>query len=286
MSRPAEQFPELDLVEPAISEVLVVPLIDGSQHPLGALWIASHDKASRFDATDAGVLEMLAAQVVLALKVAGDAAEHARVLEAKDAALLDAHHRTKNTIQVATSLLTLQAARSHSAEARAALKEATSRLSVLAGVHELLHHSADGRQAVGLPALIGTLADGLRQSFPDMAGRVQLRVRVDGVSLDPDRAVPLALMVNEAVTNAYKHAFPDGRRGEIAVSLEKVGYNGTGALTLTVRDDGVGLPAKGRDGSLGLKLIQSFAQQLNGDLSLTGEGGTTIALRVPVARHL
>jgi two-component sensor histidine kinase len=91
--------------------------------------------------------------------------------------------------------------------------------------------------------------------------------------------------VNEAVTNAYKHAFPDGRTGEIGVTLEKVGLDGTGALALTVWDNGIGLPAKGRDGSLGLTLIRRFGEQLGGELTLSGEGhgGTTVTLRLPVS---
>ncbi len=105
------------------------------------------------------------------------------------------------------------------------------------------------------------------------------------MSLDPDRAIPLALVVNEAVTNDYKRAFPDGRTGEIAVSVKRTGYDGTGALTLTVRDNGMGLPTKARDGSLGLKLIRRFGEQLNGDLNVSGEDheGTTIALRLPLS---
>ncbi len=113
---------------------------------------------------------------------------------------------------------------------------------------------------------------------------MRLRVRADeGVSLPPDTAIPLALAANEAATNACKHAFPDGRAGEIEVRLERGAADG--ALVLSVRDDGVGLPAQAprEGGGLGLELIRGLARKAGAALTLSGEGGTTVALTLPAA---
>ena len=101
-----------------------------------------------------------------------------------------------------------------------------------------------------------------------------------GVSLAPEKAIPLELIINEAVTNACKHAFPGDRCGTIHVSLDVA----DSLLRLVVRDDGVGLAAQPRDGSLGLRLIRSFARQLRADLEIMSDAGTIVSLSVPLSR--
>ena len=281
---PGLDHPELGLEWPAIREALVAPLQGAGGRPLGALWLLHHDDADRFDAVDAHLLEMVGTQVALALDLTEEADARARALDAKDMQVADAHHRAKNAIHSAASMLKLEVRRAQSPEACDVLRRAMDRLRAMADVHELLQGGEGDRRQVDLPVLVGRLADGLRRSFPEMAERVHLDAAVDDVSLDPERSMPLALLINEAVTNAYKHAFPDGRTGRIAVDLRVTGHDGTAAVQLSVRDDGVGLPVEGRDGSLGLQLIRGFGRQIGGDLSVTGaREGTTVALRFPDA---
>ncbi len=178
-------------------------------------------------------------------------------------------------------MLRLQARAAPSAEARAALDEALGRLGVFASAHELLCRAATGAGAVEVAALLERLVDALRWSACCADGRVRLRVRADeGVSLPPDVAVSLALVANEAVTNACKHAFTDGRAGEVEVRL---GRRADGALVLAVRDDGVGLPVQAPEGGLGMRLIRGFVRKVGATLALSGEGGTTVALTLPAA---
>lgn len=275
VSRPARVFRYFEAAEPEIVEGLVVPVrgIDAAP-PLGTLWVVHHDRRGRFDAEDARVMEELAVQMTLALGLLRDAA-------ARDAATQEVHHRVKNTLAATAGVLRLQARAAPSAEARAALDEALGRLGVFASAHELLCRAATGAGAVEVAALLEHLVDALRWSACCADGRVRLRVRADeGVSLPPDVAVSLALVANEAVTNACKHAFPDGRAGEVEVRL---GRRADGALVLAVRDDGVGLPVQAPEGGLGMRLIRGFVRKVGATLTLSGEGGTTVALTLPAA---
>jgi len=275
VSRPARVFRYFEAAEPEIVEGLVVPVrgIDAAP-PLGTLWVVHHDRRGRFDAEDARVMEELAVQMTLALGLLRDAA-------ARDAATQEVHHRVKNTLAATAGVLRLQARAAPSAEARAALDEALGRLGVFASAHDLLCRAATGAGAVEMAALLERLVDALRWYPSCTDGRVRLRVRTDeGVSLPPDVAVSLALAANEAVTNACKHAFPDGRAGEVEVRL---GRRADGALVLAVRDDGVGLPIQAPEGGLGMRLIRGFVRKVGATLTLSGEGGTTVALTLPAA---
>lgn len=318
ISRPERAFPYLSKTQPAIVEGLIVPLYDNARKPLGTLWVAHHDSISGFCSNDARIVEQLAAQLVLALKLLEEAKEHRDVLvlieshetaqrtgasdlaeergrreraEAsetgirqalvfKDAVIQEVHHRVKNTIQIAASLLSLQARTTSSAEARVALQEGYRRLNVLAKVHELLYRSADSVQEILMPKLLRTMGDALRESFSEKSTQVRLRVTSDQILLSPDDAIPMALLANELMTNAYKHAFPEGSRGELTVNLS---YAPGNAVILQIADTGIGMLPNGGKNSLGLELVRGFAAQLQGTLSFTspvGAAGTTVTLTI------
>ena len=284
VERPARVFTYFEAADPAIVEGLIVPLYDTGKRPLGTLWVTSHDPGAAFDATDARIMEQLAVQLVLAIKLRRKAkvlAQLEQVVRDKEMLVQEVRHRVKNTIQMTSALLHLQERGVESIEARSALKDAQSRLLVLAKVYEALldpEGEADGT-IVDVAALVETLVAALRESS-SRSGRIAIRTDCDPVLLDTTEAVPVGLIVNEAVTNALKHGFPGGRSGEIVVALR----NGGGACTLTVADDGQGFEQPLRDGSLGMRLMRSLARQLGGDLSATGVGGATIAVSWRPAR--
>jgi two-component sensor histidine kinase len=319
VARPQRAFTSLRATEPEIVEDLIVPLYDNASKPLGTLWIAHHDRKSHFTADDARVAEQLAAQSVLALNLverakeqqyamalrdshqvaqqqllAHDLAEerglreHAealvsesrRALVFKDAMLHEVNHRTKNTLQAAGSLLVLQASATSSAQVRVALLDSYARLQLLAKVHELLCMKADSAQTMLMPELLQTLADGLRQAFANTSAPVSLQLTCDPISLPVNEAIPLALLANELLTNAYKHAFPNDVTGEITMSLRDTPENG---LTLRISDNGIGLYRTGSDVGLGRKLIRTLASQLRGTLIFVTppEGaGTVVTLTI------
>jgi two-component sensor histidine kinase len=115
-------------------------------------------------------------------------------------------------------------------------------------------------------------------------GAVGFQLVVEPLELDVNLAVPVGLVVNEAITNALKYAFPGGRRGTVRLSLHRVGET---ACVLTVADDGVGLPDgfdPARSRSLGMTLMHGFSEQLGGELTLRGGTGLTLSLRFDQAQ--
>jgi two-component sensor histidine kinase len=277
VDRPGRLFTYFNEAGPEIAEGLVVPLYDTGKKPIGTLWIISHEAGKGFDATDARIMEHLAVQLVLAIKLRRKArllVQLEQVSRDKDVLVQEVHHRVKNTIQMTSALLHLQERGLSSAEARTALKEAQSRMLVMSKVYEALLQPSEGSVAeVEVGALIDSLVAALRDGGAH-SGRVQLRTDCARLAVDAGLAVPIGLIVNEAVTNALKHAFPGRRSGNIAIEL-KVDES---LCSLEVRDDGVGLKEPMREGSLGMRLMRSLARQLGARLTLTGEGGTCVAV--------
>lgn len=276
VDRPARAFPYFSEAEPEIVEGLIVPLYDTGKRPIGTLWVTSHDENDRFDPTDVRIMEQLAVQLVLAIKLRRKAVLHSKLKQAvrdKEVLIHEVRHRVKNMIQMTSSLLVLQERGVQSGEARTALREAQSRLLVLASVYEaLLLPDADARR-VDICTLIENLADALRASSP--AGvKVQMATDCHQILLEVPQAVPVGLIVNEAITNSLKHAFVDRTSGQIEVRLRRQGSN----CTLIVADDGRGFEGPARKRSLGMRLMKSLARQVRGRIFVDGSIGTTVRL--------
>lgn len=176
-------------------------------------------------------------------------------------------------IQMTSSLLVLQERGVISGEARSALREAQSRLLVLAGVYEsLLLPNADARR-VDVAGLVRTLASALgANSGPDID--VKITTDCDEMLLGVSQAVPVGLIVNEAITNSLKHAFNDSGAGEVLITLRIAGTK----CSLVVSDDGSGFDDPTRQSSLGMRLMRSLARQLRARFSIDGSSGTTVCL--------
>ena len=184
----------------------------------------------------------------------------------------EVNHRTKNTLLAAAGLLSLQA-RSASAELSRALLDSRDRLQLLADVHATISTGLDNSQTVLMPQLLQTLCNALKRSFGSTYHGVSLELTADPISLPVNEAIAIALLSNETVTNAYKHAFSKESAGAITVRLHRTPER---ALVLRIADSGVGADlAHAQGGGMGLKLIRSLAAQLHGTLELEGRTGTT-----------
>ncbi len=194
------------------------------------------------------------------------------------------HHRVKNNLQIVASLLNLQAGRIRQPEARAEFQSARDRVRALATLHRHLYAFGE-MNTINMRPFLQELCEQLFQAMGEREGeRLALEIEAPALQISSDQAVPLSLIVTEAVSNAVKYAFPGGRRGHVRVRL--VAAEGT--VTLTVEDDGVGIPrghaeteAGPRDG-IGLQLIRGFARQLGATLLVEEGAGTRYTVRIPL----
>ncbi len=198
-------------------------------------------------------------------------------LREKEVLLKEVHHRVKNNLQVVSSLLSLQSGQVADPAAGRALAESQRRVRSMALIHESLYRSADLAR-IDFGAYVRALCRQLFAAFGVDGGRVSLRLRLDAVPLDLERAVPCGMLVNELVSNALEHAFPGGRSGTVSVELRAAE---SGGYALTVADDGVGLPPGldyRRTRSLGLQLVCTLARQLSASVVVEQAGGTAFRI--------
>ncbi|MBX9698694.1 MAG: ATP-binding protein [Acetobacteraceae bacterium] len=233
--------------------------------PLGTLCVLDHRaRPEGLDETQRLALETLAGEVMAQLELRLALRERQAALEAQALLLKEIHHRVRNSLQLVGSVVNLQLRSVDDAAARAALEDTSRRIRSIAALHGRLHQS-DRLDAVELDRFLEELVDELRAGAPPGAA---LTLTTAARPLVPvGAAVTVALLLNELVANALKHAYPNGAGGPVEVTLMPAA---DGRLTLAVRDHGRGLPPgmaePARPGSLGARLIAALAAQLRGTL--------------------
>jgi two-component sensor histidine kinase len=230
------------------------------------------------------------------LKLLGDAlAQMAESIHERDRSLRDAvaqktslikeiHHRVKNNLQVVMSLLSLQARRLKDPVAIAALDDTRSRINALALVHRILYE-IDDQRSVDVKSLLEQLAEQTSEGF--VGGRCDVKVVVDAAarSLPSEMALPISLFTVEAMTNAFKHAFPEGRSGTIRI---RFALDGEHNLHLAVADDGIGFDFREAQSTVGARLMQTFGRQIGGELNTyaNDNAGITVEIVFPDPAYL
>jgi len=196
----------------------------------------------------------------------------------KEVLLQEVHHRVKSNLQAVSGILELQSAGESDADLRKALADSTNRIRVMARIHEELYGSED-ITSVDFSSFLTKLISDIVDSLSPDPGKITLDLNMEPVSLIMDTAIPCGLIVNELITNSIKYAFPDQRRGVIRVELSQAGED---RYRLMVSDDGVGIPpagsGKGRQTTLGMRLIKTFAEQLGIESGFTNGEGTTFTM--------
>lgn len=208
------------------------------------------------------------------------AQELQQALTIKDTLLHEVNHRVKNSLQVVTALLQLQAQQAGDPTLRAALHEARNRVSVVASIHQRLYMTSQ-HNLVDVGELVEELAEQV-VGHMDLGQRVTTRLDLQrGLTLTIDRGIPLALVLSEILSNCVKYAFPDERFGTISVNLN----SSNGRMRVIVADDGVGLPGpfgESGKGGLGTKIIKALTQQVRGQLSVSSSArGTSFVIELP-----
>ncbi len=207
-------------------------------------------------------------------------------LSEKEALLKEIHHRVKNNLQIVSSLLYLQEDAIQDPTGLEILRESQNRVKSMALIHEQLY-GTDNLAKIDFGRYLYSLTANLLDAYGIDPVRLRLNIEAAGIALGVDLAAPCGLIVNELVSNAIKHAFPQDRGGTIEIIIRKLN---AGQMELVVADDGVGLNTQspGPDStSLGLRLIDTLTTQLDGTLSVETENGTRfiIIINIPEANE-
>jgi PAS domain S-box-containing protein len=200
-------------------------------------------------------------------------------LKEKDVLLREIHHRVKNNMQVVTSLLNLQARKISDEQALTAIRESQDRIHVMSLVHESLYQS-DDLNSIAMKQYFTRLADDIARLHSASAKSIQYQVVTDDVTLCINDAIPVGLIANELLTNAFKHAFADGSPGKVQIVLQKMA---TGKMELIVSDNGVGIPESVNpleSKTLGLQLVIRLTEgQLGGTFEVVRESGSAFHIQ-------
>jgi two-component sensor histidine kinase len=198
-------------------------------------------------------------------------------LQQKEMLLREIHHRVKNNLQIISSLLGLQSDCISDPQVLALFKDSQDRIRSMALIHEKLYRSGNLAR-IDFTSYIGDLAAELLRSYGVDPNRVSLQVVGEKAWLNVDTAVPCGLILQELVSNCLKHAFPEGRSGEITIALRA---EAEGKYALTVRDTGIGFPEDldfRHTESLGLQLVIILTEQLGGTIVRQSGEGTGFTL--------
>ena len=197
-------------------------------------------------------------------------------LKEKEMLLKELHHRVKNNLQILTSLISFQIKDDNEARVNQILTECKDRVRTIAIIHEKLYQANDF-SSIEVRKLISDVANSLVYSLRDAGNQTDLILTIQDISVGIDIAIPLGLIVNEIVSNSVKHAFPSEMNGEVCIDFHAM----NGEFVLNVRDNGIGLPEDfntEKSDSLGMYLIYTLAEQLNGRVEFIRNNGTIVKI--------
>ncbi len=200
-----------------------------------------------------------------------------RDLETRNVLLKEIHHRVKNNMQIIVSLLRLQSLFNKEEHTKKIFKDTQSRIQSMAIIHDALYKSGDLAR-IDMRDYVQRSATHIFSLYEIDPNRIELKIDTGKIFIDVTTGVPCGLIINELVSNAVKHAFPGKRRGVIEIKLYKTK---TGKTTISVKDNGIGLPDEidfKKPKTMGLQLINDLSKQLNGTLRVYRKKGLRVTL--------
>jgi len=205
-------------------------------------------------------------------------------LKEKEILLQEVHHRVKNNMQIISSLLNLQSRHVKDEESLGLFKSSQNRVKSMALIHERLYQSKDFSR-IDVADYVQNLTNHLFITYGISKDAVKLKINIQDIFLDINTAIPCALIINELVSNSLKHAFPNGKKGMIKISMRPLGKR---EMELVVGDNGVGMPEDANlknTKSLGLYLVSMLAEdQLHGEIKLDKTEGMAFRFRLRVKK--
>jgi PAS domain S-box-containing protein len=197
-------------------------------------------------------------------------------LKEKEVLLQEVHHRVKNNLQVISSILNLQSSYVTDPSTLDILQESQNRIKSMSFIHETLYRTTDF-SSINFSEYIKSLSHNLIQSYTLQNCKVDFVADIDTIEMSIDQSIPCGLIVNELVSNALKYAFKDRKKGKLMIELKENGKQ----VSLRVSDDGVGLPENfkfEKNDSLGVQLVYSLTEQLDGTIEVNSEKGTSFLI--------
>jgi len=201
------------------------------------------------------------------------------LLKEKEWLIKEIHHRVKNNLQIVISLLNTQSVYLDNNDALQAIQESQHRMHSISLIHQKLYQS-ENLAYIHMDEYIADLVEYLKDSFK-ISENIAIEMEIEPISLDVVQAVPIGLIINEAITNAVKYAFPGNREGRITIFLDEPA---SGILALAISDNGCGLPANfdiNNCTSLGMSLIKGLSKQLHGEFKIFPPPGLTLQITIP-----
>ncbi len=205
-------------------------------------------------------------------------------LKEKELLLREIHHRVKNNLQIISSLLSLQSSYIKDQQTLEIFRDSQNRVKSMALVHEKLYQMKD-LAGIDLPEYINDLTQMLRNTYRRQAGAINFHLDIDKIVLNIDMAIGLGLIINELISNVYKHAFPNQMKGEVYVAVKTEKNN---SLTVRVEDNGVGFPENinfYNTESLGLQLVNTLVEQHWGKIKLQNKNGAHFKITFPELKY-
>lgn len=193
-------------------------------------------------------------------------------LREKELLLKEIHHRVKNNLQIIIGLLQLQEMYIADNDTLKVFKDSENRIKAMALVHELLYQQ-ENLSYIPMKDYMERIASNVKHTFREKYDSIDLKINTEEIIFGVDAAIPLGLITNELLTNAYKYAFEGRSKGDILISLNK---NAEDTYSLVFADNGIGIGINdpGREGSLGLNLVHRLAEQINGSVKMESQNGT------------
>lgn len=200
-----------------------------------------------------------------------------KLIEEKEWLIKEVHHRVKNNLQIVMSLMNIQSSYLQNSDALEAIKESQSRMNAMSLIHQKLYQSAS-LVSINMNKYINELVNYLLESFNNN-NHIKAVIDVENMELDISQAVPIGLILNEAITNSIKYAFVENQKGIITILLKP---DRDDEWTLTVGDNGKGLPPDfdfEKRGSIGFNLIKTLTEQIGGVVQFKNEDGFKISIK-------
>ena len=195
-------------------------------------------------------------------------------LKEKNILIKEIHHRVKNNLSVVSSLMNLQSTKAKDEYHKSLFDECRNKILTISGIHDIVYKSKSFSEIV-VKEYFENLLSNLKSFFSLENEQIEFKFQIEELVLNIDQALPMALIINEVVTNSFKHAFKTADKGKITVDIKREDSN----LILNVSDNGSGFNlANFRPDSLGMEIIKGLVEQLSGEYSYTGSNGTEFRL--------